>query len=94
MKGLPPFIAITMLRLNDAICTHERVTGQSYTLILVPADPGQPVMMSLDGKPISTDVEPGRALDAALQFRRGPCVCNMGPADPECPWHGQEWARV
>lgn len=65
--GLPTAIAVALARLDDAISTEERVNGCGYTLLLIPVDPSIPVLVSLDGKPVS--MEPDVALGAALSLR-------------------------
>jgi len=41
-----------LIKLNDELCTFERVTGQQYTLILIPHSPKEEIQISENGKPL------------------------------------------
>ena len=64
---LPAEIEAALLKLNDAICSHERETKCEYTLLLLPHTWMEPVIVSVDGKP--TDAEPQVVLDLAVRAR-------------------------
>lgn len=53
MKFLDPDIQFAHIRLLDVICSWERATGREMTLILIPWNVDDPVVVSISGKPIS-----------------------------------------
>ncbi|MDD5340824.1 MAG: hypothetical protein PHC97_00070 [Patescibacteria group bacterium] len=63
----------TIIRLNDEVCSFERSTGREYTILLIPHDSLEQVMMSQNGKPLPPDfdMEPEEILSIAMSQRRG-----------------------
>jgi uncharacterized protein YjiS (DUF1127 family) len=47
---------ITLIRLLDALCMWERETGRRNTLILIPHNPDEEIVLAQDGKPVPTTV--------------------------------------
>lgn len=62
-----------LIRLNDALCSFERVTGRGCTLILVPEALEEKVHISQNGKPLpqNFDMGPEEILAIAMKRRRG-----------------------
>ena len=62
-----------LLRLNDAICEFERATGRRYLLMLIPENPDESILISMDGKPLppGTDMTPEETLAFSMKVRRG-----------------------
>ncbi|MGE5203012.1 MAG: hypothetical protein ACM3O6_13205 [Acidobacteriota bacterium] len=58
-----------LLQLEDEICEHERGGARGYTLILIPCSPREPVHISVDGKPVSCDID--FAIGDAMATRAG-----------------------
>lgn len=60
-----------LIRLNDALCSFERVTGREYTLILIPKSPDEKIHISQSGKPLPAnfDMSPEEILAMALKMR-------------------------
>lgn len=61
-----------IIRLNDALCSFERITEREYTLILVPHSSDEKIMMSQSGKPLPPDfnMPPGQILSMAMEARK------------------------
>lgn len=53
-------VSLAILRLNDALCTWERNTGQATALIVQSSDYRH---RSLDGKPVPDDIPTESLLD-------------------------------
>lgn len=68
---MDPECESALIRLNDALCSFERVTGRQYTLILVPETPDEKIHMSQNGKPLPPDFQmsPEELLAMAMQSR-------------------------
>ena len=62
-----------LIRLNDALCTWERHTGRESTLILVPEEPDEPIVMSQSGKPLPENfsMTPSQILAITMKRRLG-----------------------
>ena len=43
-----------IIRLMDALCTHERTTSRRSTLIIIPHTPDENIVVAVDGKPVPT----------------------------------------
>lgn len=41
-----------IIKLLDALCMHERNSGRRSTLILIPHEPDQEIIVAQDGKPL------------------------------------------
>jgi len=69
---IDPECEAAIIRLNDALCSFERITGRRYTLIIVPEQQDELIHISQDGKPLPLDagVEPEEILEVAMQYRR------------------------
>lgn len=63
-RPLPGEIQRALNVLNDIICSYERNTQKSYTVVLVPCDPRERPAVSLGGKPV--EIDPARAVEVAL----------------------------
>jgi hypothetical protein len=63
----------TIIRLNDEVCSFERATEREYTILLIPHDSLEQLMMSQSGKPLPPDfdMEPEEILSMAMNKRRG-----------------------
>lgn len=62
----------TIIQLLDALCTWERSTGRRSTLIIIPHDPDEEIVLAQDGKPLRVPNETKHAqllLTLALQER-------------------------
>ena len=66
---IDPECEAAKIRLNDALCSFERNTSREYTLVLMPHNPGEKIMISESGKPISPPCNPIETLQAAMQIR-------------------------
>jgi hypothetical protein len=66
-EGLHSLVGGALMGLDTAICERERTGGSGYTAILIPANPREPIAISLDGKP--ANVEIGDAVACALMLR-------------------------
>jgi len=62
---------LALVRLNDALCSFERMTGREYTLVLVPESPDEKIHMSQSGKPLPEDFDmsPEEILAMAMKKR-------------------------
>lgn len=60
-----------LIHLNDALCSWERATGRESTLILIPHNPDEKIVISQSGKPLplDSDLEPELMLANALTAR-------------------------
>ncbi len=65
-----------LIVLNDKICAFERGSGREYTLILVPHQPDEEIVISQSGKPLlgmyergSSTISPEEALEFAMRAR-------------------------
>jgi hypothetical protein len=52
MYHMDPGVAKAMIALADALCMWERETGRRSTLIFVPEQPDENIVVLQDGKPI------------------------------------------
>ena len=63
-----------LIELDDAVCAFERGSGREYTLILVPHQPDEKIVMSQNGKPLPSlepyGLSPEDVLDLAMGARR------------------------
>jgi len=68
---IDPDCESALIRLNDALCSFERMSRQKYTLILVPEKTDEKIHMSVDGKPIpqDSDIRPEKMLELAMRER-------------------------
>lgn len=63
-----------LIRLNDELCSFERMSGREYTLILVPHVEAEAIHISNSGKPVPKDAlhnNPEQALRFAMMERNG-----------------------
>ena len=69
---LDPDCDSALTRLEDALCSFERMTGREYTLILVPESPDEEIYMSQSGKPLqpNLDMSPEKILAMAMRKRK------------------------
>ena len=65
-----------LIDLNDRICAFERGGGREYTLILIPHQSDEEIIISQNGKPLSgiydrgsSAISPEEALDFAMKAR-------------------------
>ena len=65
-----------LIDLNDALCAFERLTDRECTLILVPHQPDEEIVISQSGKPLlgmyergSSTISPEEALEFAMRAR-------------------------
>jgi len=95
-SGLHKHIGRALMGLDDAICAQERAGGSGYTAILIPANPGEPIAISLDGKPVRPNLDD--AVACALMMRgeaSSPARADLPPEafgvelDPLPPWAGE-----
>ena len=59
------------IHLNDAICSFERATEREYTLVLIPHNPVEKVLISQNGKPFQEDslITANEIVTTAMQMR-------------------------
>ena len=57
-----------LIRLLDSLCMHERESGRRSTLILIPHDKTEDILLAQDGKPMQHGVS-HKSKDAYLMFR-------------------------
>jgi len=63
-------VEIAIIRLLDALCSWERDTGRRSTLILIPHNDDENIIIAQDGKPIfSHIITPERLLEIAQHDR-------------------------
>jgi hypothetical protein len=61
-----------LIRLLDELCSWERDTGRGSTLLLIPHNEDEEIIMAQDGKPIPNDtplVSPQGLLNLAMKWR-------------------------
>jgi len=56
--------------LNDATLRYSRDCGRSYVVILAPSQADEPILSSLDGKPVSGGTIPERMIEV-VRLERG-----------------------
>jgi hypothetical protein len=48
-----PEVNRAIIELLDALCQWERGSGNGSTLLLIPHNPEEPLVLAVDGKPVS-----------------------------------------
>jgi len=66
-----PDVEQALIRLNDALCSWERATGRESTLLLIPHNSDEKIVISQSGKPLplDSDLEPELMLANAMSAR-------------------------
>jgi hypothetical protein len=60
-----------LTRLMDTLCSWERDTSRGSTLILIPHEDDEDIVLVQDGKPLpeNTNISPARLVEIALYLR-------------------------
>ena len=77
-----------LIRLLDSLCTWERTTDRKSTLLLIPHQKDEPIVLAVDGKPLSAR-NASRAVEIALKERGE--ITKEGQCDMKCCNKCPEW---
>lgn len=83
MIHIDPFVQQAWNALSQEICSFERSTGRQYTLVVIPHNSSEPIMVSVNGKPVGPEVsrtDPEVYIDEALKKRKNSMI-NPYPFD-------------
>jgi hypothetical protein len=65
---IDPDCELALIRLNDALCSFNLVSGREYTLVLVPGNTEEKIHISIDGKP-DDKIRPEKMLELVMRER-------------------------
>ena len=73
-QHIDPGVQEAWMHLNEAICSFERSTSRTYTLLLIPHNEDEEVQISSNGKDMPTD---GSSTEEAFEIAIGKRQANF-----------------